>query len=241
MRPKLPWILAAAAGAAAAVPRGPQGQQAHRRIKYPRTFHLPWSMGATFDDKTLKTPEQFYGKEVVVTEKLDGENTTIYDDGYVHARSLDSRSHESQAWVRALAARLRHDIPRGWRVCGENMFAKHSLSYDKLATYFYVFAIYDENNYCLSWDDTVQWASLMGLTTVPTLYRGPWNEVRVRACYTGKSRVGREGEGYVVRVASGFPYRAFSRSLAKFVRADHVQPDAKHWKLQRVVPNKIGK
>lgn len=209
------------------------------RTKYPRTFHLPWSLGATDDDKTLSGVDHFTGQEVVVSEKLDGENTTLYPDGYMHARSTSGRTHESQSWVRALAAQVAQDIPEGWRVCGENVYARHSLSYDKLTTYFYVFAIYDENNRCLSWDETVEWATLMGLTTVPVLYRGMWDETAVRACYDGSSRVGAEGEGYVVRLTRSFGYEEFASSVAKFVRSGHVDPDSKHWAHQTVVPNEI--
>src|SRR5680860_1154948 len=49
------------------------------RVKYPRTFHLPWSPGATADDRTMADPDDaFGGAEVVVTEKVDGECTTLY-------------------------------------------------------------------------------------------------------------------------------------------------------------------
>lgn len=41
-------------------------------MKYPRSFHLPWSRGYTHDDKVAKNVNHFIGKEVVVTEKLDG-------------------------------------------------------------------------------------------------------------------------------------------------------------------------
>ena len=207
------------------------------RTKYPRTWHLPFSEGATDDDKTLGSVEHFVGRVGVVTEKLDGENTTLYTDSYCHARSLDSASHESQAWVRALAARVGHEIPAGWRVCGENVYAQHSLGYDRLASYFYVFAIYDADNRCLSWDETVEWAGLLGLEVVPVLYRGVWDEAAVKACYDGTSRVGDEGEGYVVRVEDGYHYDEFEWSLAKFVRKGHVVEGAKHWRQRQVVPN----
>ena len=76
------------------------------RTKYPRTFHLPWSEGKSDDDKVLSDDSQFNGKYVVVTEKMDGENTTIYSDGYVHARSVDSRSKPWQSWLQAYSAIL---------------------------------------------------------------------------------------------------------------------------------------
>ena len=55
------------------------------RTHYPRTPHLPWSPGATPDDVRAGDPGALRGREVVVTEKLDGENTTLYRDG-MHAR-----------------------------------------------------------------------------------------------------------------------------------------------------------
>jgi len=209
------------------------------RIKYNRTFHLPWSLGRADDDKVLKSVEHFVGRRVVVTEKLDGENTTIYSDGTCHARSLDSASHESQAWVRALAAQVGHLIPKGWRVCGENVFAFHSIPYDKLTSYFYVFGIYDENNVCLSWRETIEWAALLGLEVAPVIYESDWCEHVVKRCFYGESAFGDEQEGYVVRVVDSYHYDDFGTSVAKFVREQHVQPNAKHWRNRPVVPNTL--
>lgn len=211
------------------------------RIKYPRTFHLPWSPGATDDDKT-HSPEaiekMFAGREVVVTEKLDGENTSIYGDGHVHARSVDSAAHPSRTWVRALAGQIAHDIPEGFRICGENVFAKHSIGYDALGSYFYTFGIYD-HDICLSWDETVAYAEMLGLKVVPVLYKGIWDEQTIRDAWEGKSAFGGEGEGYVVRLTSRFPYRLFKQSVAKYVRPEHVQTD-QHWMHAAVVPNKLA-
>ena len=89
------------------------------------------------------------GREVVVTEKLDGENTTMYTD-YIHARSLDSHHHPSRDWVKQLHGEIGYKIPVGWRVCGENMYARHSIVYYDLTTYFYGFSIWDETNTALS-------------------------------------------------------------------------------------------
>lgn len=205
------------------------------RTKYPRTFHLPWSPGSTSDDKVLVSTDHFVGQEVVVTEKLDGECTTMYPGGYLHARSLDSTSHPSQSWCRSLAARVGQDIPKGFRVCGENVFARHSIGYDRLPSYFLVFGIYEDET-CLSWDSTVEWCELLGLTPAPVLYRGQWDEDAIKAAFDGSSAYGDTGEGYVVRVSQAFRYEAFSVSLAKWVRSGHVQTDT-HWKSQAIVPN----
>ncbi|MGF9909723.1 RNA ligase family protein [Brevibacillus porteri] len=206
--------------------------------KYPRTFHLPWSRSRTDDDKILRTVGHFEGKEVVVTEKLDGENTTLYRN-HIHARSLDSKDHASRHWVKMLHGTISFHIPEGWRICGENVFALHSIYYEHLTSYFYVFSIWNENNECLSWDETVEWAELLGLETAPVLYRGIWKEENVKSCYTKQSVFGGEQEGYVVRVTERFPYEDFKQSAAKFVRKNHVQTD-QHWLSKPVVPNGIA-
>lgn len=132
--------------------------------KYPRTLHLPWSEGLSPDDIRAVDCSHFVGKEVVVTEKVDGECTTMYCD-HIHARSIDSKHHPSRTWVKTLHGSIKHEIPEGFRVCGENVYARHSIEYDNLPSYFLVFGIYSPNNTCLSWDDTKEFASLLGLQT----------------------------------------------------------------------------
>lgn len=207
--------------------------------KYPRTPHLPSSPGATADDRILPSIEHFEGQEVVVTEKIDGENTTMYSGGYMHARSRDSASHPSQSRCRALAARVGLDIPEGWRVSGENVYALHSIPYDRLTAFFYVFGIYDDQDCCLSWNDTVQWAELLGLETAPVLYRGTFDLTAIEAAFNGVSAFGDTAEGYVVRLACGFPCADFARNLAKWVRPHHVQDTDEHWRSKPVVPNRL--
>lgn len=213
----------------------------NRRIKYPRTLHLPWSQGATSDDKVHSDVDSlFSGQRVVVTEKMDGENTTLYADGYSHARSTDSAHHPSRAWVKAqVAPRMVGNLPKGWRVCGENLYALHSIKYDKLSTYFLVFSVWDENNRCLSWEETVEWCALLGLETVPIVYKGVWDKKAIQEAWKGHSAFGGEGEGYVVRKASSFTYGDFAGSLAKYVRANHVQTDT-HWMHTTVIPNQLA-
>jgi RNA ligase len=202
-------------------------------IKYPRTFHLPWSPGLTDDDRLLPSTDVFKGREVVMTEKMDGENTTMYHD-YIHARSLDSGNHPSRGWVKNLHGQIQHDIPVGWRLCGENLYAEHSIRYDDLPSYFMLFSIWDEFNTCLSWDDTLQYAAVLGLEMVPVLYRGLWDEAKIRAIE--KSLNLKTTEGYTVRVTDSFPYGSFRKSIAKFVRAGHVI-QAHNWMMKSVVKN----
>ncbi len=205
------------------------------RVKYPRTYHLPWSPGITNDDRIQKDLSFLEGAdEVVVTVKQDGENTTMYRD-YLHARSVEYEPHPSRSWVKALHAGIAGDIPSGWRLCGENLYAQHSIQYANLTGYFQVFSIWDDKNICLSWDDTVEWSGLLGLPVVPVLYRGPWDEDLIKDLHK-PNLAGDPCEGYVVRDVASFPYREFRRRVAKYVRKQHVQT-GDHWLRGPVVAN----
>jgi hypothetical protein len=209
--------------------------------KYPRTWHLPDSPNRGADgDHAHEDYATFEGREVVVTEKLDGENTTIYADGYTHARSLSSGYHPTRTWVRALAGRVAHALPDGWRICGENTYGRHSIAYDRLPSYFQLFAVYDEHDTCLSWPDTEAWAARLALDVVPVLYRGPYVHERVVALLGGASAFGPEREGVVLRWAEAFGYGEHQRAVGKLVRRDHVKTD-QHWMHGEVTANGLAR
>ncbi|GAA0853286.1 hypothetical protein GCM10008915_73720 [Bifidobacterium pullorum subsp. gallinarum] len=71
---------------------------------------------------------------------------------------------------------IKYRIPEGYRICGENAYAKHSLLYSALPSYFLLFSVWNEHNVYLSWDETEDWADRLGLAAVPVLYKGIWNE-----------------------------------------------------------------
>jgi hypothetical protein len=205
--------------------------------KYPRTPHLPWSPGKSGDDRIIESITLLSQLEdILVTEKLDGENTTLYRD-HLHSRSLDYQPHPSRDWVKRLHAQICSDIPESFRICGENVFAKHSIFYRSLTTYYFVFAIFQDAT-CLSWPETVEWCQLLGLKTVPVLYRGWWDEEAIKSCWRGISVFGDEQEGYVVRNANRFKSLDFQDNVAKYVRAQHVKT-SQHWLSETLIPNQL--
>lgn len=204
-------------------------------VKYPRTFHCPWSYGRTKDDRVIEDMSSFHNKEVVVTVKLDGENTSLYYD-YIHARTLEYSPRQDRDRIKALHASIAHDIPKDWRICCENIWAKHSIEYKNLDSFLYVFSIWNEKNECLSWDETKEWSEMIGLKTVKELYRGPFDQEIIQSLYK-EELDGDQMEGYVIRTADGFPYSKFSKHVAKFVRANHVTTQA-HW-TRKIEPNPI--
>jgi RNA ligase len=210
-------------------------------VKYPRTWHLPDSPNRGADgDHAHADYSTFDGREVVVTEKLDGENTTIYADGHCHARSISSSYHPTRTWVRGLAGRVSHALPEGWRICGENTYGRHSIAYDRLPSYFQLFAVYDERDMCLSWPDTEEWARELDVDIVPVLFRGIFDKVAVLGLLTGPSAFGPEREGLVLRWAEAFPRDEHERATGKLVRKDHVKTD-QHWMHGDVKANGLAR
>lgn len=205
------------------------------RVKYPRTWHLPFSPGVGKDDRVLADLELLRSHEIIITEKMDGENTTLGGD-YLHARSTEYAPHESRNWVRALHGSMCGEIPQGWRVCGENLYAQHSIAY-VVPDYFMAFSVWDDKNWCLSWDDAQEWFSMLGLTSVPLLYRGPWCDKKIEELVSGLDT--ERQEGFVIRTAEGFHYKDFCVRVAKYVRASHVQTHG-GWLRQAVRPNTLA-
>jgi hypothetical protein len=211
------------------------GKPIEERQKYPRTYHLPSSPGLQNDDRLLETTDVWLGKEVVITEKMDGENTSIYSD-YLHPRSTEYSYHPSRTFVKSIQGTIGHMIPEGWRVCGENVTAVHSIEYDTLESYFYMFSIWDDKNFCLSWDETEMWAEELGIPLVPILYRGEWQgDDTISQLHIDVKRQ----EGYVVRPTDSFHYDDFLRLVGKWVRKDHVAVNAEHWRTAPVKYNRL--
>lgn len=211
------------------------------RVKHPRTYHVPWSEGMNRDDRMMDDVAIYEGEEVVITEKMDGENTSWYSD-YTHARSIETATHPSRSWMKNFWAQKGYNIPIDWRVCGENLYAKHAIHYCKennnqLHSFFQMFSIWNEQNVCLSWTETKQWAELLEIPLVPILYEGIWDMNFVNQLNSKVKKSNNGIEGYVVRLQREFNYAEFRKVVGKYVRADHVQKNHGHWTRNKVIAN----
>ncbi len=206
-------------------------------IKYPRTYHVPWSAPSS-DDRVLDDDSQFTNREVVGLLKMDGENTTMYND-FIHARSINSGPHPSRSMVKSIWSKIAYLLDDDMRVCGENLYAQHTVAYDNLSSYFMVFNIWVGNT-CLSWDETVEYCGILGLESVPVFYRGVYDAEAMQEAFKPYAD---SHEGCVIRVVEDFPYSAFKHSVAKYVQKEFKEAldsgDGKHWMSKKVVPNKL--
>ena len=188
-------------------------------------------------DIQVKKNSNFFANDILV------HNCTMYSD-YIHSRSINSEPHPSRNWVKGLWAQKGYNIPEDWRVCGENMYAKHAIHYtnangNALDTYFYMFSIWNERNICLSWNETEEWAELLGFTLVPVLYKGIWDMNVIEQLNKKMEANPNTIEGYVVRLAREYHYSEFRNVCGKYVRKNHVDNNHGHWARNKMVINEL--
>ncbi len=217
--------------------------------KYPRTYHLPWSPGTTSDDKKLSGDwfDNYKGKEIVITEKLDGENLSMsHYDCFARSHGAPTRSPWSiNIWGKdGIFQHVYDKIGENEWVFGENLYGEHSIHYDKLLSYYFVFAVMDTEKYVwYSWDDVVFMSKILHLSTVPELWRGVVDTEEQLKSLVDKfvnepSVYGDTREGVVIRNANEFPVDEFSKNVCKWVRPNHVQTDehwTKNWKRTKLI------
>lgn len=175
-------------------------------------------------------------KDLLISEKMDGENTTIHSEG-THARSPDSRYHPSRDWIKAFAAGISPQLESHERIVGENLFAQHSLAYDALPSFFMGFS-WIVGNEIQSWDATLLRFEELGIAPVTVLYRGSYTN-GVFESIADQLDLARQ-EGFVARDAVGFSESEMPARIGKYVRANHVQSEA-HWMNSELVPNRLAK
>ena len=217
-------------------------------MKYPRTYHLPYSPGATKDDKKLQDDwfSWFMGEEIVITEKLDGENIHMNQkDCYARSDGAPTRSPWSRnIWDPndGLYWRIKSLIGSNETLFGENLYGEHSIHYNKLKEYFHLFAL-STDSFWESWDSVKLFSTFIGVPTVPELWRGwIYNEKQleelVNKFVNMPSVYGDTREGVVIRLTSSFPLDDFKHYVCKYVRKDHVQTDehwTKNWKKAELI------
>lgn len=208
-----------------------------KNTKYPRSFHFPFSEGATSDDKTSKDYSFLENEEIVILEKLDGQNSGVskYD--------VFARSHSTPTelpWDKPIIELFKNKknmIGEDEFVFGESMVGIHSLEYKKLESYYYIFGVRVKDEW-LSWDDVEEYAYCLDLPTVPIIKKGIYTDIKTEVLElvqqpsmldaydteTGEEMM----EGVVVRKTCSFKDENFSKNLLKWVRKDHVKTN-EHW------------
>lgn len=165
--------------------------------KYPSTQHLPFSPGLGDGDTQLTDAAcaSFFdgSPPLVLTEKLDGGNCCI-KNGSVYART--HKHPAKHPWFDPLKAMhhvLAHTAAHpNLELFGENMTATHSIQYDSLTSYFYLFGARKRGVWC-SWDEVERLAAILGIPTVPVVFKGTLQSTAQLRALIEKLAQGRSG------------------------------------------------
>jgi len=209
--------------------------------KYPRTYHLLNSPGTTSDDRIAKTCNKVLTQGNVITEKLDGENTSMSEYGlFARSRTEPTKNPWAQ-WLKQRWESIKRDLKDfDLEICGENMYGEHSIVYSGLQEHFYVFGMRNmKHDVFLSWEETEYFAELFDFQMAPVLMKcdGLTYEELVDNIDLFMSQPSELNdskywttpkEGIVIRIKDEFPNDMFYNSVYKYVRAKHVKT-GEHW------------
>ncbi len=174
--------------------------------KYPRTPHLQGSRLQPGDEDLSQVPfESIAGKHLVIEEKIDGANSAVsFDaDGTL---LLQSRGHYLtggpreihydlfKQWASAHSESFFRVLGTRYIMYGEWMYAKHSMFYDALPSYFMEFDIFDrENEVFLDTPSRRALSAGMPVSSVPVLACGTFQRLDDVLGLLGRSNYVREG------------------------------------------------
>ncbi len=174
--------------------------------KYPRTPHLEGSRLQPGDEDLSQIDfSQIEGRHLVVEEKIDGANCAVSfdEDGRL---LLQSRGHYLtggfrevhfnlfKQWANVHSKTFYSVLGTRYIMYGEWMYAKHSMYYDALPSYFMEFDIYDrEGGMYLDTASRRALTAQMPISSVPVLAEGKFKSIKEILRYLGKSTYIREG------------------------------------------------
>jgi ATP-dependent RNA circularization protein (DNA/RNA ligase family) len=218
--------------------------------RFPRTPHLTWFGKQPPRGDKILTPsegEVFFGEVLVVEEKLDGTNLGISADaagqlkfqtrGTFLSRPFRGQFQGLGLWLSRHEACLKQVILPGMIVFGEWCYAKHSIRYDKLRDWFYVFDVYtDLEGIFWSTRRRNQLAAQAHLEVVPEVARGRLTLPQLQRLTSQRSALGSEQlEGVYLRIENDRNLTA----RAKLVNQSFVTGITNHWTKSPLQRNEL--
>jgi hypothetical protein len=168
--------------------------------KYPRTRHLEGSRLQPGDEDLEQAPfSELAGRNLVVEEKLDGANAAVSFDE-AGKPWLQSRGHfltggwrerhfaPFKQWAAEHATALYQRLGHRYVLYGEWLYAKHTIFYDALPSWFLEFDVLDRESG--EWLSTPRRRELLAGTPVkpvPVLRRGPVRRLDELTSLVGRS------------------------------------------------------
>lgn len=182
--------------------------------------------------------------QICLTEKIDGANCGLIrtKDGFRFQKrgGLVGQSEHPQFGALIAWGQLNYDklmsVPENSIIYGEWAFAKHTIYYDKLPSYFLAFSWFDtKTNEHKHWSDLEELCEKIGLHTVPFIAQGHFAKDELFDNIPDPSAYGSEpAEGLVV-------YNHKQQMRGKIVREEFVKEmeESDHWTKYDMVKNKL--
>jgi len=214
------------------------------RAKYPSTHYFSVSPGV--DPEDIKRAgyvnmEALIGKPLIFMEKMDGSNGSLCREKAA-ARNGETAKHYSFDLFKSIHAEIRYSLPEHLVFFGEWLYAKHSIPYENLESYFQLFSVYDINRReWYAWHEVEFLSEQLGFTLAPVLLKETFSEeyqLVNKVMELAEEVISGGGEGIVVRSAFSFYYGQFKDNVGKYVRENHVTTDD-HWMSRQLVKNKL--
>lgn len=228
-------------------------------MKFPRTHHL-YNLGSASRDDLILTPneqKEFLNREIVIEEKIDGANFGISIDPETYKIMFQNRSHYVSSAYSTQFKKLdnwenenREDlfkiiIPGRYILFGEWLFARHSIYYSKLPSFFVAFDIFDKQvGKFLSRKKLEELLSETKIPLINKIAQKSYKKMEEIVSLVKTKSQYYDGliEGVYVRICDG----DFTVKRAKIVRSDFLCGNQeltgkfKHWSTMDLVENEIA-
>lgn len=216
-------------------------------LKYSKTYRIrvpQFDVKGKFMLSGADTQSLLSG-QVVIQEKLDGANVAVIGTKQEPGWRLQKRGsllgpgdHEQfnyfVNWAHKNFEKMKQ-VPEGWVVYGELMYAQHNIYYDKLPSYFLVFDIWNGDKF-LGPMELTGFCQRVGLHHVPILYYGP------APARTDLVKYIPENSMYGTGRSEGIVVKNWKKQLkGKIVRPEFMKEvdESDHWMEKSVVKNKL--
>lgn len=210
--------------------------------KYEKTFRvdsLSNKMSLTKDE--LKS---LFSGQVAVEEKMDGANVGIirHKKGFHLQKrgSLVGQSEHEQFGFFHNWANVQHytkimNVPPGFLIYGELLYAVHSIYYDKLPDYVLIFDVMEDGEF-LSYNDRIEFCKKYEFHSVPLIDYGHHTKETVMKLVPKESAYGEMAEGIVVK---RYAKNGYTRGKIVKPEFQKILEESEHWTEYHIRRNKV--
>lgn len=181
----------------------------------------------------------------ILSEKMDGGNSCIYESGYFHNRSPNStkpaKDGRVKVWALQISSYLRDS--KFNRMFFENLYDSHSIHYRKwenpLNSYYqclFITEMVNGEEWVIPYQEQTEFCNMVGIGQPRTL--GLADGITTVGRYAKLLINPNLSEGFVARDPNAFLIQKLPQHVGKWVRVGHVQT-GDDWVRRSLPPNEV--